>query len=160
VNKLKWTVCTKFRSQILCKRNFSDWWIAGVDSVRTSNIRDHASSELHNHAMAYLCITRSNEVASFTASSNLWAIHHIQNIHGNSFTTNPFKPAPAILATAPSVPQFGAVLFINCRNTKLVNSCLDHIKYTQCCCCYWPTWRDCALTLPTMQKLAQNNVDN
>ena len=42
--------------------------------------------------------------ASFTASSNLWAIHHIQNIHGNSFSTNPFKPAPAMLAAAPSVP--------------------------------------------------------
>jgi len=25
-----------------------------VDSVRTSNIRDHASSEQHNHAMALL----------------------------------------------------------------------------------------------------------
>ena len=54
MNKLKCTVCAKFRSQILCKRNFSDRWIAGADSVRTSNIRDHASSEQHNHAMALL----------------------------------------------------------------------------------------------------------
>jgi len=52
--KLKCTVCVKFRSQILCKRNFSDQWIARADSVRTSNIRDHASSEQHNHAMALL----------------------------------------------------------------------------------------------------------
>jgi len=53
-NKLKCTVCEKFRSQILCKRNFSDRWIAGADSVCTSNIRDHASSEQHHHAMALL----------------------------------------------------------------------------------------------------------
>ena len=45
VKKLKCKVCAKFRSQILCKQNFSDRWISGADSVRTSNIRDHASSE-------------------------------------------------------------------------------------------------------------------
>lgn len=54
VKKLKCTVCTTFRSRILCKRNFSDRWISGADSVRTSNIRDHASSEQHGHAMVLL----------------------------------------------------------------------------------------------------------
>ena len=54
VRKLKCTVCARFRSQILCKRNFSDRWITGAKSVRTSNIRDHASSEQHSYAMALL----------------------------------------------------------------------------------------------------------
>ena len=55
VRKLKWlkcAVCTKFQSSILHKRNFSDNWISGANSVRTRNIRDHASSEQHIHVMA------------------------------------------------------------------------------------------------------------
>jgi len=35
-------------------RNFSDKWINGVDSIRTSNIRDHAISEQHSPAMTML----------------------------------------------------------------------------------------------------------
>ena len=37
---------------ILHKQNFTDNWISGTNSVHTSNIRDHASSEQHIHAMA------------------------------------------------------------------------------------------------------------
>ena len=66
VKKLKCKVCTKFRSQILCKRNFSDQWISGADFVRISNIRDHASSEQHNHAMALL----QREAAAATGQSS------------------------------------------------------------------------------------------
>ena len=65
VRKLKCAVCTKFRSSILHKRNFSDNWISGANSVRTSNIRDHASSEQHIHAMALL----AKEHASATGQS-------------------------------------------------------------------------------------------
>ena len=54
VRKLKCTVCLKFRSKILHKRNFSDRWLLGADSVRTSSIRDHARSEQHAHAMNLL----------------------------------------------------------------------------------------------------------
>ena len=54
VKKLKCTVCTMFYSCILCKRNFSDQWISGADSVRISNICDHPSSNQHSHAMALL----------------------------------------------------------------------------------------------------------
>ena len=36
------------------RRNFSDRWIVGADSVRTSNIRDHAHSDQHDHAMSLL----------------------------------------------------------------------------------------------------------
>ena len=48
--KLKCSVCVKFRSSLIHKRNFSDRLIAG--GARTSNIRDHAIvSEQHSHAM-------------------------------------------------------------------------------------------------------------
>ena len=55
VTKLKCAVCSKFRASIMYKRNFSDRWINGADSIRTSNIRDHATSEQHSHAMTLLC---------------------------------------------------------------------------------------------------------
>jgi len=54
VRKLKCSVCIKFRSSIAYKRNFSDKWIIGAESIRTSNIRDHATSEQHSHAMNLL----------------------------------------------------------------------------------------------------------
>ena len=54
VRKLKCSVCNKFRLRIIHKRNFSDRWITGADSIRTSNIRDHATSEQHGHAMSLL----------------------------------------------------------------------------------------------------------
>jgi len=65
VRKLKCTVCTKFRSRILSRRNFSDRWISGAESVRTSNIRDHASCEQHNYAMVLL----HKETAAATGQS-------------------------------------------------------------------------------------------
>ena len=54
VKKLKCSVCTKFQAKILSRRNFSDRWIVGADSVRTSNIRDHAHSDQHEQAMCLL----------------------------------------------------------------------------------------------------------
>ena len=38
VKRLKCSVCMRFRSRIMHQRNFSDCWIVGADSVRTSNI--------------------------------------------------------------------------------------------------------------------------
>ena len=54
VEKLKCKVCIQFESKIDRRRNFSDKWIAGADSVRTSNIRDHSCSDQHSHAMMLL----------------------------------------------------------------------------------------------------------
>ena len=54
VKELKCSVCAKFRIQIMCRRNFSDYWITGASSIRTSNIRDHAKSDQHLHAMSLL----------------------------------------------------------------------------------------------------------
>ena len=42
VTKLKCRVCTKYRERILGRKNFSEKWISGADSVRTTNVLDHA----------------------------------------------------------------------------------------------------------------------
>jgi len=42
-----------YRSRIQCMQNYSEKWIVGVDSVRTSNVRDHACQ--HQHAMLLHC---------------------------------------------------------------------------------------------------------
>ena len=54
VTQLKCSVCKKFQSRIVGKRNFSDRWITGAESIRTTNIHDHAQSEQHIHAMTLL----------------------------------------------------------------------------------------------------------
>jgi len=51
VMKLKCRVCTKYRDRIVGQKNFSDKWISGADSVRTTNVVDHAKSDQHVHAM-------------------------------------------------------------------------------------------------------------
>ena len=52
VEKLKCNVCIRYKSRIESRRNYSDKWLMGADSVRTSNIRDHARSDQHIHAMS------------------------------------------------------------------------------------------------------------
>ena len=47
-------MCTKYRERILGWKNFSDKWISGADSVRTTNVLDHAKSDQHVHAMNLL----------------------------------------------------------------------------------------------------------
>lgn len=54
MDKLKCKVCVQFQSKIERRRNYSDKWISGTDSVRTSNIRDHSRSDQHVHAMMLL----------------------------------------------------------------------------------------------------------
>ena len=54
VDKLKCTVCTEFVDKIHGRKHFSDKWIRGSDSVRTSNVRDHAHNDQHSHAMSLL----------------------------------------------------------------------------------------------------------
>lgn len=51
VNKLKCKVCTKFKARIESCKYFSSKWIDGAESVRTSNVRDHAHSDQHTKAM-------------------------------------------------------------------------------------------------------------
>ena len=54
VQRLKCSVCSKFKVSIRGRRNFNDRWIVGADSVRTSNVKDHAQSDQHTHAMQLL----------------------------------------------------------------------------------------------------------
>ena len=54
VEKLKCKVCTEFVDKIRGRKNFSDKWICGADSVRTSNVRDHAHNDQHTHALSLL----------------------------------------------------------------------------------------------------------
>ena len=54
VSKLRCSMCAKLKAKIGSRRNFSDRWIVGANSVRTSNIRDHARADQHTHAMNLL----------------------------------------------------------------------------------------------------------
>ena len=54
VHKLKCKACTEFVDRIRGSRNFSDKWIVGADSVRLSNVRDHAQNNQHLRAMSLL----------------------------------------------------------------------------------------------------------
>ena len=47
VAKLKCKVCVKFESKIAGRRNYSNKWIIGADSVRTSNIKEHTRTDQH-----------------------------------------------------------------------------------------------------------------
>ena len=51
VMKLKCKICNKFKSRICGRKHFSEKWILGADSIKTSNIRDHAKSDQHITAM-------------------------------------------------------------------------------------------------------------
>ena len=49
---MKCKVCLKYKSRIESKQNYSNKWLVGAESVRTSNIRDHACSDQHLYAMS------------------------------------------------------------------------------------------------------------
>ena len=54
VIKLRCKVCSEFESKIEGRKNFSSKWIEGAESVRLSNVRDHAKNDQHTHAMHLL----------------------------------------------------------------------------------------------------------
>ena len=54
VTKRKCKVCVKFQPKIAGRRNYSDKWIVGADSLGTSNIKDHAHTDQQYHAMLLL----------------------------------------------------------------------------------------------------------
>lgn len=51
VTKLKCKICTKFKPRINGRKHFSNKWIEGADSIRTSNIRAHGNADQHIQAM-------------------------------------------------------------------------------------------------------------
>lgn len=54
VRVLKCSVCSKYKIRIKSSRNFSDRWIVGAKSLRTSNVRDHGNNNQHALAMSLL----------------------------------------------------------------------------------------------------------
>ena len=46
--------CKVCKERISCRKNFSSKWIIGADSVRVSNVRDHAQNDQHTHVMCLL----------------------------------------------------------------------------------------------------------
>ena len=54
VTKLSCSVCTKYLDQFKGRKNFSEKWITGAESLRTPNIKDHAQCEQHKHAMTLM----------------------------------------------------------------------------------------------------------
>ena len=62
VSQLKCKVCIDFADRIRSSKNFSDKWIVGADSVRISNVRDHAQSDQHSCAMLLLRKQQANQL--------------------------------------------------------------------------------------------------
>ena len=54
VARPKCKVCTEFINKIRGRKNFSDKWIVGANSVCISNIPDHACNNQHTHATSLL----------------------------------------------------------------------------------------------------------
>ena len=79
VEKLMCKVCIQFESKIARRRNYSDKWISGASSVRTSNIRDHSKSDQHAHAMTLLkqSQARSKGLDASTYAPIAKALHQI-----------------------------------------------------------------------------------
>ena len=73
VDRLKCKVCLKYKSRIESRRNYSDKWLTGAESIRTSNIRDHTRSDQHLYAMSLHYKESSGSVANAgePSSSNI-----------------------------------------------------------------------------------------
>ena len=54
VTKLSCSICSKYQDKIKGRKNFSEKWINGAESLRTSNLKDHAHTDQHKHAMSLL----------------------------------------------------------------------------------------------------------
>jgi hypothetical protein len=52
VTKLSCSVRSKYQDKIKGRKNFNEKWITGAESLRMSNIKDHAHCDQHKHAMA------------------------------------------------------------------------------------------------------------
>ena len=68
VIKLKCTVCTKFKDKIMGRKNFSNKWIVGAESVHTSNVWGHAQTDQHTYAM--LLLTKERSLAQGLSASS------------------------------------------------------------------------------------------
>lgn len=68
VTCLKHTICTKFKDVLRHQRNFNKCWLTEANTMKTSNLRDHAQSEQHIYAMALL--TKEHAIARGEGSTS------------------------------------------------------------------------------------------
>uniref|UniRef100_A0A1X7U4R3 DUF4371 domain-containing protein n=1 Tax=Amphimedon queenslandica TaxID=400682 RepID=A0A1X7U4R3_AMPQE len=78
-DKLLCVICKQFKSSISCTRNFSYKWIAGADSIRTSNIKDHAQSQQHVNAMQLFSREHAKEKSISMHSPIVDSLHTLSN---------------------------------------------------------------------------------
>ena len=73
VAKLWCSIYKKYKERIAGRRNFSECWIVGADSVRMSNIQDHLHADQYIHAMPLLKkeLTKAGNSACCSYSSPL-----------------------------------------------------------------------------------------
>ena len=78
--KLRCAVCVKFRASISSRRKFSPKWILGAESIRSSNIGDHAKADQHVTAMNLLKRERARLSGSEPSSYSpiVGALHQLQ----------------------------------------------------------------------------------
>ena len=84
VTKLKSKICSKYEAKLANRRSCSRRWIAGADLIRTSNIRDHARSDQHAHAMLLLWKEQANAkgiIKWITAFSVCCVLNSIVKLH-------------------------------------------------------------------------------
>ena len=69
VKRLNCTLCKKYKEWISGRRNYSERWISGAGSLPTSNIKDHAHSDQHQHVISLLqrekAAARGDSASSF-----------------------------------------------------------------------------------------------
>ena len=80
---LKCTICAKYKSRIIRRRNYSNRWITGADSLRTSTIRDHAMSEQHQHAMSILCLEKGSATRGESSAASTPIIAALMSLSDN-----------------------------------------------------------------------------
>ena len=74
VVQLKCKVCSGFVEKIRGRKNFSEKWIVGADSVRVSNVRDHAQNDQHTHTVCMYAEAHGN-IATMSADSDYLHVH-------------------------------------------------------------------------------------
>ena len=65
VASLKCSVCIQFADKIHSCRNFNPAFIEGSQNLRASSFKDHAATDMHQHAMILFHKSRSSDVAEY-----------------------------------------------------------------------------------------------
>ena len=80
---LKCTICAKYKSRIIRRRNYSNRLITRANSLRTSTIRNHAKSEQHQHAMSILCLEKGSATRGESSAASTPIIAAVTSLSDN-----------------------------------------------------------------------------